>query len=448
MHRQGNRSSRLPKCPETCVTSFRRLVAPVFGLVGARLAGAGFGFLSQLLLARTFSPHDVGIAFLALSITSFVSLLITCGYYAAGVTALVRFHALGRKTLIDAYLFAARRDMNIGAIVAVAIAFALLLAPLPDDVHETILLGTLGAVPLAVIRLNNVAANAQKRFALSYTPEFVARPGLLLLVVGAIVLFGMERDIHILLVAIVLICVGVAVWQAIQLGTDNAYSSAVIKPRRDLRPYYRKRAVSMLMVIIVAGSTADLVVMLGGVFLSTSDVAVLGVSVRIAALVGFFSAASQQFVLRDLATAMTKLTRSDVDSLLLRTNLAGLWTMVGALVVCVAFGTLLLSLFGPEYQSGYWPLLIFLLSQAVRVLGGMNGHLLALGGHQVRSAAICLGAVAVLIIMASILTPLMGLTGMALATLAAELFWAVGLALLTQRLEGRRGDIMGLVLAR
>src|SRR5690606_10359596 len=91
--------------------------------------------------------------------------------------------------------------------------------------------------------------------------------------------------------------------------------------------------------------------------------------------------------------------------------------------------------------AGYWPMVIFLLSQSVRVMGGMNAHLLALGGHQVRSAALCAVAVVVLLTLAAILIPFWGLVGIALAMLAAELVWAIGLAMLTQRLEGRRGDL-------
>jgi hypothetical protein len=38
--------------------------------------------------------------------------------------------------------------------------------------------------------------------------------------------------------------------------------------------------------------------------------------------------------------------------------------------------------------------------------------------------------------------------GLAWAYVCAEAFWAVGLAMLTQKLEGRRGDIVGLLVQR
>jgi O-antigen/teichoic acid export membrane protein len=430
------------------VNSFWRIIAPVFGLMGARLAGAGFGFLSQIVLARAFVPHDVGLAFLAMSITGFASLLITCGYHTIALTYLARFQTFGRVKLVWAFLYAARRDMTLAAAIAVFGALVLVGLPIDPDLTKAILYGVLAAVPLAMIRLNNSAANAQRRFTLSYAPDFVVRPGLLLLFILAMVFVGTARDIDYVLVAMLVIALVVAIGQAVMLGPDNAFSRLPPKPSRDLRRFYRGRAAAMLMVTIVAGATADLVVMLGGALLLPSDVAVLGVAVRVAALVGFFSSASQQFVLRDLATAMARQGRAETDGLLRRTNFAGLSTMLAAIVVVAVIGHWLLGLFGAEYVAGYWPLMIFLLSQAVRVLGGMNGHLLALGGHQVRSAWLCAAAVVVLIGLSVTLVRFWGVTGIALATLAAEVFWAIGLAVLTQKLEGRRGDILGLLTAR
>lgn len=421
--------------------SFWQIIMPVFGLMGARLAGAGFGFLSQIVLARAFAPHDVGVAFLAISVTSFVSLVITCGYHSIALTYLARFQAFGRSQLVWAFLYAARRDMMVVAMVVVVLS-VLALFILPDhDAAKAFVYGTLAAVPLAAIRLNNSAANAQKRFTLSYAPDFVVRPALLLAFIGGMIVLGMQRNIDFVLVAMVAIALAVALGQAVLLGHDNAFILNRAKPARDLRRFYRQRAGAMLMYTIVAGATADLVVLIGGFFLAPSDVAVLGVAVRVAALVGFFSSASQQFVLRDLVSAMARLGRAEVDALLWRTNIAGLSTMLAATVFVLALGHWVLALFGPDYGVGYWPLLIFLVSQVVRVMGGMNAQLLALGGHQVRSAATCALAVVVLVVLAAVLTPFGGLVGIALATLAAEMVWAIGLGVLTQRLEGRRGDI-------
>jgi O-antigen/teichoic acid export membrane protein len=411
--------------------------------MGARLAGAGFGFLSQLMLARAFPPYEVGIAFLAISITTFVSLLITGGYHTIGLTYLARFQAFGRSSLITAFLSAARRDMVVLAIIAVIAASLFLFAPADKGVVAASFWGTLAAVPLAAIRLNNSAANAQKRFALSYAPDFVFRPGLLLILLGGLWLFGATQSAMPVLWALPVIALAVAVGQAVLLGADNAWKPAA--PRVDMRKYYRSRAVAMLAVTIVSGATADVVVMIGGLFLVPEDVAVLGVAIRVAALVGFFALASQQFVLRDLVGALSGGQRGSVDRVLRRTNLSSIAIMAASLLVVLVIGPWILALFGPHYADAYWPLLVFLVAQSVRVLGGMNAQLLALGGHQLRSAMLCVMALLMLVVGAAALAPIWGIMGIALATLAAELFWAIGLGFLAQKLEGRRGDLFAVI---
>lgn len=421
--------------------SIWRIIAPVFGLMGARLGGAAFGFLSQLVLARAFPPSEVGIAFLAISVTTFVSLVITGGYHTIGLTYLARFQGFGRPGLTESFLSAARRDMLILAVIAFMVAASLLLMPRETGIGPAAFWGTLAAIPLAGIRLNNSMANAQRRFALSYAPDFVFRPGLLLAFILVLAATGLTQSAWPVLLALPVISLLVAVGQARLLGHDNVLRPASIPVRRDLRKFYRSRALAMLAVTIVSGATADLVIMVGSLFLPPDEVAVLGVAVRIAALVGFFALASQQFVLRDLVGARASGDQGAVDRLLLRTNLAGAGTMLAAMAGTLVLGPFVLSLFGAHYDSAYWPMLIFLLSQGVRVAGGMNAQLLALEGYQTRSAATCLVALLVLGLGSALLAPLWGLIGIALAALLAEVVWAFGLAFLAQRLLGRRGDL-------
>ena len=421
--------------------SIWRIIAPVFGLMGARLGGAAFGFLSQLVLARAFPPAQVGLAFLAISVTTFVSLLITGGYHTIGLTYLARFQSFGRPGLVEGFLSAARRDMLLLAVIAFGVAGLLLLMPGEPGIAQAAFCGTLAAIPLAGIRLNNSMANAQRRFALSYAPDFVFRPGLLLVFIAALVVLGTTQSALPVLLALPAIALAVAIGQARLLGPDNVLRPDNGPVRRDLRKFYRSRALAMLAVTIVSGATADLVIMVGSLFLDPEAVAILGVAIRIAALVGFFALASQQFVLRDLVGARASGDQSAVDRLLLRTNLAGAGTMVAAMAGTLMLGPWVLSLFGAHYGSAYWPMLIFLVSQGVRVAGGMNAQLLALEGYQTRSAVTCLVALLVLGLGSAVLAPLWGLVGIALATLLAEVVWATGLGILAQRLVGRRGDL-------
>ena len=121
--------------------SFRRIITRLFGVVGARAAAAAFGLLSQLALARVFSPADVGIFLLTTSIMAFGSLLMTGGYPALGFTYLARYQSLARKTLVEAFHAAALRTTVVLTIVMAAIAAAAYFTPALATMRDAILFG-------------------------------------------------------------------------------------------------------------------------------------------------------------------------------------------------------------------------------------------------------------------------------------------------------------------
>jgi O-antigen/teichoic acid export membrane protein len=125
---------------------------------------------------------------------------------------------------------------------------------------------------------------------------------------------------------------------------------------------------------------------------------------------------------------------------------------LAAILACVAGAMLLgpwaLRIFGSVYEAGHWPLVLFMISQAFRAASGMNQHLFSLAGYQIKTAGSRLVAMAVLVSGAALFTPGHGDMGLACVVLVAYAVWAGLLALQTQRLTGRRGDVIGVLLER
>lgn len=427
--------------------SIWRFVSLLSSLIGTRVAGAAFGLASQILLARAFAPSDVGIAFLALSAMAFISLVMTAGYPALAVTYLARYQTLGRKSLIAGFLAAARRDTLIFSLIAyAALALAYVALPLSDEVKTGLVFGAIAAIPYALVRLNNSAANALRRFSLSYVPDFMLRPALLLAFIIFMIAALPHYTIAYVLWAIAAIALAVAILQAVLLGKDGATANLGAAHRPGLAKFFRGRALSLAIVGIVSAAFADIVTLIAGLLLPASDIAVLGVAIRLAALAGFVTQASQQFVMRDLTAAMARGTDAEVGALLFRTNAVALAVMCGAILGSIALGDRVLAVFGQEYRAGHWALVLFMVSQTVRAASGMNGHLLSLGGHQMRTAGVCLVAVLVLAGGTALLAPQYGVNGVAMAAIAADAVWAASLAVLAAKLTGRRGDILAVAL--
>lgn len=422
--------------------SAKKLITRLFGVVGARAAAAAFGLLSQLALARVFSPADVGIFLLTTSIMAFASLLITGGYTALGFTYLARYQSLARKTLVAAFHAAALRTTLAMTIVMAGLAAAAYYTPAFADLRPAILFGALAAPGQALIRLNNAAANSLRRFDLSFVPDFVLRGGFLFAAIIAIIAFAQHPQMDWILWAIVASTYAAALIQAALLGRSGVVAKIFSAQRHNLAGIYWPRAAALLVGAFVSYTFAEIVTLVAGVLMPPADVAVVGIAVRLASIAGFVVQTMQVIAIPDLTDTMTKGTPAAADQLMRRTNLVNFALMMAAILVTLVLGDWVLALFGPDYQAGKWVLILFLFSQTVRSAGAMNNHLLSLRGYQSRTAIVCGSALIVLLGAAAGLIPYLGINGMGWAALAAECVWAVGLAVSAQSLTGRRGDLL------
>jgi O-antigen/teichoic acid export membrane protein len=426
--------------------SIWRFASLISSLVGARLAGAAFGLGIQLALARMFPPADVGVTLLAMSVAAFLSLIVAGGYPTLGLTYLARYQTLNRRGLIRSFLAIARRDMAfLASIGALAIGAAILFLPMSESMRVALFYGGIAALPLALMRLNNVAANALRRFSLSYIPDFVARPGLLLALIAVLAVVQRSPSIDDVLWGFIAVTFVVTALQSGLLGRDSAFGGLGEPVRLTGARIYRWRAGALVLVALVSVAYADLITLIAGLFLPPDQVAVLGMAIKIAALVGFVSQSLQQFVIRDLTAALARGTPAEVRALLARTNIAGTSLMMLATLAAVPLGAYVLAMFGPEYVSGQWALVMFLLSQAIRAASGMNAHLLSLEGYQARTASMCFASVVVLVSASALLAPRFGIEGVAVAVIAADLVWAVALGVMARRLAGVSGDLLGAI---
>jgi O-antigen/teichoic acid export membrane protein len=424
------------------------MIVAAVSLMGVRFGGAVIGLASQVLIARLLPQADVGIIFMAMSAASVFGQVVTVGYPPLAMTVLARYRALGRINLTLAFHRAFWRDSLVVTVVFTAGALAVVFAlPFDPGYRTAVVFGLLAMPASALLRINGAAANSIRRYGLSYIPDFLFRPGLLLAYLLGAWLLHFGLTVGSVLWAFVIGIWLVALAQALLIGGEGSVPPPLAGTGRNLAPLLRGRAASLVIVAIVSGSFAELVNMIGGLFLPSGDVALLAVAIRLAALAGFITQATQGFILPDLAQALTRGAPSDVRNLLLRINLVSLAGISVAILAVIVAGPLILHIFGAEYRAGHWPLVLFMVSQGLRAGSGMNQHLLSLGGYQTRTAGACLVAVVVLAGLAALLAPRLGVMGMAWAVVAADAAWAILLALQAQRLAGRRGDILAVLAA-
>ncbi len=421
------------------------MISKLVVVVGSRFLGAGFGFASQFVLARLLPVEDVGVVFLAMSAAAFISLALVGGYAMLALTQVPRLIELGKPQLLKRFHQSALWDAAVMFLLSIiVVTLAVSLGGFSQGQKLALIFGLISAPVSGLLRYNSVIANSVKRFELSYVPDFLVRPALLL--AGLLVpwMAGYSFGVISVLMLFVGIVYVVAIGQGIMLGKHNLLLAGIAAPRKRFASALRGRVLSLAVVSAVALAFADIVTLVAGLILPEHDVAVVGVAVRLAAIAGFVLQAGQQFILPDLTQALVRRDDSLANSLLMKINLTTLAVVAAALLGSVFLGAYVLSFFGPDYVIGANLLVLFILGQAVRGLGGMNQHLLSLNGNQMRTAGACLMALVIFLCLAVLLCRNMGFVGLGYAVIVSELAWQLALAAQAQKLVGRRGDLLWL----
>jgi O-antigen/teichoic acid export membrane protein len=421
------------------------MIGKLVGVVGSRFLGAGLGFVSQFVLARLLPVEDVGVVFLAMSAAAFISLALIGGYAMLALTQVPRLIELGKPRLLNRFHQSALWDAGVMFLLStIVVALAVWVGGLSHGQNLALIFGLLSAPVSGLLRYNSVVANSLRRFELSYVPDFLVRP--ILLLAGLLVPWGLGVPFGV--VAVLILFVGivyvVGLGQATMLGSKNLLTAGIVKPRRRFAAALRGKVLSLTIVSAVALAFADFVTLMAGLILPEHDVAIVGVTVRLAAIAGFVLQAGQQFILPDLTQALVRRDDRLANSLLMKINLTTLAVVAAALLGAILLGRHVLSFFGPDYVVGATLLTLFIVAQAVRGLGGMNQHLLSLNGKQLRTAGACLLALLIFVCLSVLLCRTQGFVGMGYAVVTSELAWQLALAAQAQRLTGRRGDLLWL----
>jgi O-antigen/teichoic acid export membrane protein len=425
------------------------LLSKLAGFMGARLAGAAIGFASQLVLARLLDVHEVGIVLLAMSVAAFVGLGANGGYALLAMTEIPKLATHGRTALIDAYNRVAVADSVIAYVALAAVAFGLAqVFELSTGQTLALVFGFLCAPASISLRYNSVLATTVRRHQLAYLPDFFIRPGLFFLCLLGLLLAGSTHSVTLVLLMFVGTAFFTAIVQRSLLHGDGLSLRHLGWTRTKFRKAIRTRAFALTLVSAVLLAFADIVTLVAGFILPEADVALVGICIRLSAIAGFVLQAGQTYVSADLTQAIVKRDSAAAEHLLKQINFATLGIIACALLCALLLGDFLLALFGPDYRQGYWLLILFLVGQSIRALGGMNQQILSTKGHQLRMATACLLTIVVLISTATLFCAQWGVIGMGYAVIAAELAWLLLLASQASALCGQRGDLLWVLTRR
>jgi len=170
-----------------------------------------------------------------------------------------------------------------------------------------------------------------------------------------------------------------------------------------------------------------------GFLLTPKDVAVYSAAAATAGVVSFPLEATSALSAPRFAALHARKRPGELVSLLANVVRWTFWPSLTVAVILIAFGPIVLRLFGPEFEKGYVLLVILTSGQLVNAAVGPVGVLLSMTGHQALTAWV-LGICAILgVVLGLALTQIWGSVGTAFAFSGAMVLWNAALLILVSR---------------
>jgi O-antigen/teichoic acid export membrane protein len=208
---------------------------------------------------------------------------------------------------------------------------------------------------------------------------------------------------------------------------------------------WRREAWLLVLLAAFTNFFADIGILVVVPFLSSADVAVFGLCLKLALLVGYFVQIAQQMAVPDIAHARHAGDATAIRKAAWRSIAMPLVPTLASLAAAGLFGRELLSIFGPQFAEGRSVLFILVSTQVLRALAGPSSHLMTLRGVQGLNAALSAGAIVLLLLSSMVFTTLYGLLGAALAVLITYGCWLAATAIAPSRLGEARIDFMAVL---
>ena len=446
---------------EDAVRLFRRSVERLFSistfLLGARLLGAAAGFLVQLVLARWLPHGDLGIYFTATSLAVIGGFVAAHGYPSIATRFVSRYRRPGGAPLLRAFVGHAQREtLVLALIITVTVALSAAVWPrLEGDARTAILLAAATIPFIAAFRIYGSLAAATRFFALAYLPDVCLKPILVLCALGALLIAGLGISLVEVMLSLAAATVVLSIAQyvllsrsfPVELAAWRAGTRPAVATRRITRKW-RREAHTVLLVAVFSLFLPELSILVATPVVSTADIGIFGLCLKLAFLAGFFVQMTQHIATPDIADALNNRSDRNSNARISASATAAAGATLLVIVFTVVWGEHVLRIFGPDFAAGQTALVLLMVAQLVRAVFGPTNAVLTLVGEQRVNLLLSATAFAVLALSTLLLGALLGLNGAAAAVLLTILFWCATSAFTLHRRTGLRVDLLATYRAR
>ncbi len=435
--------------PDSAKQGVVHMVGNAARVFSFRIAGAVLTFSIQLLIARWAGAEVLGLYVFGLSACVIVSIVAGLGYAHSGVRFLGAYLGQADRARLVGYVHAGRATALIaGTVLAAAgIAGAYFSAGLiRSDQRAVLAIGMLCVPVFALLRMNGTIAQSHSAYALSFLPNQVMRPLLMLLAIVATWHLGARNGFT----AETLLWLNLAIVVAIALCQHWLVDQRLaVKAPSGQKLFERGRWVRagapMMVVTMFTSYFPELTMLIAGYFLSAQDMGVFNVAFRVAFIITFGIIAVDAITTPRLSQHFA---RGDLDN---AQQIAARGTLIKtaggaiAILILIMFGEPILALFGDEFPAGYYAMLIVAAAQLLRCVTGPVVNIMNIAGQERRMLAVFALLLPVTIVAQAALATTYGPSGAAFAVFLVVATWVTTLYRIVTRSTGLHPSIVSAV---
>ncbi len=415
-----------------------------------RVASAGIGFVSQILLARWLGQHDYGIYAFVWVFILVAGALTPLGFSTTAQRFIPEYRASGRLDLARGFAAGSRIFVLLlsgGLALLGALAVTLLAPRLPPDYVLPLYVGLSCLPAFALMDVQDGISRNFNWIGIGLGLPYLIRPAMILVIVGAaMAIYGRAGAFDAILAT------AIAVWTTgfVQmLFLARRLPSRIERGRRSYA--WRSWLATSAPIFLVDGfyvllTNADIMIL--SAMADPASVGVYYAAVKVLALVSFVPFAVTAATSHKYAEYYAGGQREELERFVSDSVAWTFWPAFGATALILIVGKPLLWLFGTGFAGAYPVLFVLAIGLLARASVGPADRVLNMMGQQNACALVHGVSLVVNIALNVILIPKMGFYGAATATTSAMVFESVLLYLVARRRLGLNVFILRLATGR
>jgi len=396
----------------------------------ARILAAGLAYVFQIYLAKSLGIENYGIFVTFWTWQVILTHVSVMGFSESAVRFLPRYATRLREDLTYGFMSNGLKFIIVTSVfTALSCGAALYFFGdlLADNMMGSAIVLAVGLPILALELYIEGVARGLGWTLFAVIPGFILRPIIVMGALFALGLNGFPLTAELALAAtigvtLVLICLQAII---IKLQVKRVKPKTSLNHRRRLRRYWIYAALPLVVVTGVEELLywSDIVIL--GFMMPSESVSVYFAALRCMAIAGFIHYAFMLVFAREFSLANAEGDKTELQN---RVHMASTWTFwltIPAVLVTLAAGPLLLSLFGEEFVSGQTIMLIIGIGLVGKATVGQASNLLIVVGRERLNVLIAGFSLVMNIAISVSMVPMFGIAGAAIGTAVSQILRSV-----------------------